>query len=123
MTRFSRRHYRSVSPPADTPREICDRLIRTEASRLAKVDRERDFPRVTPDNVEAVLDYQDARYVHHSQALATNLVQLALKKLGMLMCRHAFVLVQHRSRLFLRCDSCGAESQGFTVGDIPETRR
>lgn len=68
---FSRRHYRLVSPPADTPRDIRDRLIRNEAARLAGVDREREFPKVTADNVDAVLDYQEAQYIRHLQALMT----------------------------------------------------
>jgi hypothetical protein len=71
LARFSRRHYRAVSPPADTPRDIRDRLIRNEASRLAAAEREREFPRVTADNVDVVLDYQEARYIHHLQALTT----------------------------------------------------
>jgi hypothetical protein len=56
-----------------------------------------------------------------------SLVRLVLKKLGLSMCRHSFRLVQQRAtdtrpaRLFLQCDACGAESQGFTLGEIPET--
>ncbi len=47
----------------------------------------------------------------------TSLVQLALQKLGQVFCRHSFLLIQqrHPARLFLRCPSCGAETEGFTV--------
>jgi len=47
----------------------------------------------------------------------TSLVRLALQKLGQVFCRHSFLLIQqrHPARLFLRCPSCGAETEGFTV--------
>jgi hypothetical protein len=45
----------------------------------------------------------------------TRLVRVALEKIGRALCRHAFVLVQQRDRLFLRCDACGAESPGISV--------
>lgn len=66
---FSRRHYRLVSPPADTPADVRDRLIRNAAAKLAGEDRHREFPKVTGANVDAVLEYQEQRYIHHLQAL------------------------------------------------------
>jgi hypothetical protein len=42
--------------------------------------------------------------------------RLVLAKLGQLTCRHAYVLIAQRHRLFLRCPICGAESEGFQLG-------
>lgn len=52
-----------------------------------------------------------------------SLVQLALKKIGQLCCRHEFMLLQHRGRLAVRCRYCLRESKGFVVGEMPETVR
>ncbi len=49
-------------------------------------------------------------------------VHLWWAKLGQAFCRHTPVLVPHRDRLFIRCDSCGAESPGI-VFDTPDQRR
>lgn len=50
------------------------------------------------------------------------IVRIALEKIGQLTCRHAFIVVQTRTRMFLRCDVCGAETPGI-VFDIPDPRR
>lgn len=57
------------------------------------------------------------------QARNDSLVQLALKKIGQLCCRHDFMLLQHRGRLAVRCRYCLRESKGFVVGEMPETVR
>lgn len=51
------------------------------------------------------------------------IVRLALTKLGRVVCRHSFQLIQHRHRLFLRCPDCGRETVGIVIGGIPETRQ
>lgn len=43
------------------------------------------------------------------------LVELLVSKFGSLKCRHTYVLMIHQSRMFLRCDQCGLESEGFRV--------
>lgn len=46
---------------------------------------------------------------------APEMVRLALVKIGQATCRHAYVLVPFRGRMFLRCDCCGRETEGFIV--------
>lgn len=43
------------------------------------------------------------------------LVELLIAKFGSLKCRHSYSLVMDGSRMFLRCDSCGTETEGFKV--------
>lgn len=43
------------------------------------------------------------------------IVQLAVRKVGLWSCRHTYALVPFRGRLFLRCSSCGQETQGLVV--------
>jgi hypothetical protein len=50
------------------------------------------------------------------------IVRLALTRIGRALCPHSFALIQHRRRLFLRCPECGAESEGFAIGDGPKHR-
>jgi hypothetical protein len=64
---FTRR--RLVSPRPDRPEDVRDRLIRRRASALAVVDVAERFPTITPDNVRAALDYQEARIAFHVGAL------------------------------------------------------
>ena len=45
------------------------------------------------------------------------LVRLALRKAGQVFCRHTWLVVQSKHRLFLRCPTCQRESVGFTVGE------
>ena len=52
---FSRRHYKAVSPPADTPEQIRDRAAFQLARECAVADREHKFPEVTPANAVEVL--------------------------------------------------------------------
>lgn len=61
----------------------------------------------------------------HAEVATHNdtIVRLALKKIGRAVCPHSFALVQHRRRLFLRCPACGAETEGFAVGDRPPQKR
>lgn len=41
--------------------------------------------------------------------------RLLLAKLGQRTCRHFYRLVTFRGRMFLRCDYCPAETEGFQV--------
>jgi hypothetical protein len=50
------------------------------------------------------------------------IVRLALTRIGRALCPHSFALIQHRRRLFLRCPECGAETEGFAIGDGPKKR-
>lgn len=61
MAYYSRRHYRAVSPKADTPEDIAAR--RRHLAVLAQVHKERTerYPRITPKNVGEVLDWQASR--------------------------------------------------------------
>lgn len=43
------------------------------------------------------------------------LKELLIAKFGSLKCRHTYVLMLHQGRMFLRCDSCGTETEGFRV--------
>ena len=56
----------------------------------------------------------------------TRIVRLALAKVGLPLCRpdwrrHDWTLVQLPDRLFVRCESCGAESPGIVL-DAPRPR-
>lgn len=48
--------------------------------------------------------------------LGARVKRLLLDKFGSLRCRHEWALVLYRDRMFLRCPSCGAETQGFRIG-------
>ena len=63
-----------------------------------------------PPDVAAVVETNDT------------IVRLALRKIGRVLCSHSFALIQQRRRLFLRCPECGAESEGFAIGDAPKKR-
>lgn len=70
---YSRAHYRRVSPPPDTAVEERDRLIRQIASERAIADRMERFPRLTPENADAAIDFQLACEVEHRKALTSEL--------------------------------------------------
>jgi hypothetical protein len=50
-----------------------------------------------------------------TRAGAAGLKRLLLKKLGQRACAHFFRIVAFRGRLFLRCDYCQAETEGFEI--------
>lgn len=44
------------------------------------------------------------------------LVELALKRIGQVFCRHQFRVLEHRDgRKFLLCADCGQETHGFLI--------
>lgn len=47
---FSRRHYRAVSPPSDTPEQVRLRIIDKVARETARQERDALFPVITPEN-------------------------------------------------------------------------
>jgi hypothetical protein len=52
---FSKRHYRLVSPPADTPEAIVARLARRAAWKRAEAEVKAAYPVLTDENVDAAL--------------------------------------------------------------------
>lgn len=69
---FSRRHYRAVSPPADTAADVALRKADSEARRLARFDVEATYPTVTAENASEVLTFQEGRIRHHRARLNGN---------------------------------------------------
>jgi len=61
MGYYSRKHYRMVSPPADTKEEIAERLRHRSACEQAVKDREAKHPVITVENAVEVMDYQEMR--------------------------------------------------------------
>jgi hypothetical protein len=51
------------------------------------------------------------------------LLELALRKVGQLTCRHSYLVVRLRHRMFLQCSYCGRETEGFQVGSIAKGPR
>lgn len=66
---FSRRHYRAVSPPSDTPEQIRERAAFQLAREHAISEREHKFPEITPANAVEVLRYQEERIAFHVKRL------------------------------------------------------
>lgn len=63
---YSRRHYRLVSPPADTAEDIVARQRHREALAAAQADVEARFPEgATPENAADYAAYQAARIHAH----------------------------------------------------------
>lgn len=62
----------------------------------------------------------NAAIVPPSPGPGARLKELLVEKFGSLTCRHrALGLVILRERMFLRCDDCGFETEGFTVPTVP----
>lgn len=61
MRYYSKRHYRLVSPPDDTPAEIAERNRHQDALRRARDETAAKFPQITAANVDEALAFQDAR--------------------------------------------------------------
>lgn len=59
---YSKRHYRLVSPPADTAADIADRLKANAARAQAAAEMREKFPVFTTDNLEAADDFREQRY-------------------------------------------------------------
>lgn len=52
------------------------------------------------------------------------LMELLVARFGSLKCRHTYVLVIKGGRMFLRCDRCPHETEGFRVaGSALDARR
>lgn len=49
----------------------------------------------------------------------TEILRLALRKAGQVLCRHRDVLIVARGFLAVRCSSCGRETEPFMVGEHP----
>jgi hypothetical protein len=47
----------------------------------------------------------------------TVFVQRALTKAGMICCRHNYILVQEKHRVYLRCPTCTRETPGVPIGE------
>lgn len=62
MAFYSSRHYRSVSPAADTPADVADRLRRNEAAARARTERETRYPILNAENAQEAMDFQERRY-------------------------------------------------------------
>ena len=43
------------------------------------------------------------------------LKELLIAKWGSLKCDHSYVLMLRKGRMFLQCDSCGLQTEGFSV--------
>ena len=69
MGNYSREHCRRVSQPADTERDERDRLVRYIANDRAIADRIEMFPRLTPENANEAIAYQESRQIEHAKAL------------------------------------------------------
>lgn len=69
MNQFSRRHYRLVSPPADTQDQIRDRLIARQAAELGMADRIARYPTLTAENADDAIRYQEDRIKHYATIL------------------------------------------------------
>lgn len=63
MTRsfYSNRHYRAVSPPADTAADIAERVRRLRVLEQVRQEREARYPVVTGDNFKSLSDWQERR--------------------------------------------------------------
>lgn len=46
----------------------------------------------------------------------TRVTRLLMAKYGQLTCRHFYRLVKRRDAMFLKCDFCDAETEGFQIG-------
>jgi hypothetical protein len=60
-THFSARHYRLVSPAADTAEQIADRKRRARAATLAVAEREAAYPVLTAANAADAIAFQERR--------------------------------------------------------------
>jgi hypothetical protein len=58
---FSRRHYRQVSPPSDTPEQVAERIRLRAISEQAVREREELWPELTAENVAEALAWQTQR--------------------------------------------------------------
>ena len=70
---YSRRHYRAVSPPADTAADVAARIRRNAILDQVRREREAAWPVIDATNVDAALAFQERRYAelaaqegHHS---------------------------------------------------------
>jgi len=69
---YSKRHYQSVSPPADTQDQIRERLIARRAGELGHDDMLARYRELTTDNALQALEYQKERIAHHTRALTAS---------------------------------------------------
>jgi len=66
---FSRKHYRAVSPKADTPAMIAWRLADNEARELATADQATKYPTLTLENIQGALEFFEERRRWHLDSL------------------------------------------------------
>lgn len=59
---FSRRHYRAVSAPGDTPEQIAFRLRRNDMLDITRREMQELYPVITPENFVAANDFLERRY-------------------------------------------------------------
>ena len=69
MTRYSRAHYRLVSPAADTKAEIAARLIDNKARECGRLDLAAQYPVISYENFHEACKYQESRIVFHRERL------------------------------------------------------
>lgn len=68
MAWYSKRHYARVSPPADTPEAIQERIRFHAAAALGIADRQAKYPEMTAENAAEAIAYQEARIQFHVAA-------------------------------------------------------
>lgn len=73
---FSRAHYRQVSPPADTARQIAERIATAAALKAVYAELRAAFPVVTVANASAALDFQAARNTEAVTAACDRVAEL-----------------------------------------------
>ena len=61
MAYYSRRHYRDVSPPADTPAEIAWRLRDNAAREQARAEQATRYPVLDAANAQEAVAFFEAR--------------------------------------------------------------
>lgn len=71
MAYYSRRHYRAVSPAADTQAQIMERALAKRACELGLQDRELRYPELTAANADEAIAYQEAQIQLHTSKLRT----------------------------------------------------
>lgn len=61
MRGYSRAHFRRVSPPSDTPKQIADRLRMNAILEAVRQEIAERWPQITPDNFIEADRYREHR--------------------------------------------------------------
>ncbi len=61
MAYYSRRHYQRVSPAADTPQQIAERIVRNAVLERVHVELKERFPVLNAANFQEACDWQATR--------------------------------------------------------------